>query len=266
MASKPRAAAGGSRLPRPPRLRRGHRCVESPEKVRKKVGKRRKQGKGWGRVRAMHVGNWARVGAGAGDAWLPAYPASRSYPPSLRPVPTRLPCVLCLPAYPASCAYRPTLRCVLVRVPTRLPCVACYLPNLGPHTQTAGYMANPLVKDKDGISGAVVLAHLVRDVYGSGGTLTGTLTRLQSECVARDEWARRLCLADGSRRATTVHAGLGTTRAETTTLHARARPPWPPSLTASATGPALPSPRRPRTPASSTPRPAARTASAACAM
>ena len=42
-------------------------------------------------------------------------------------------------------------------------------------------MANPLVKDKDGISGAVVLAHLIRDVYGNGSTLVSTLERLHKE-------------------------------------------------------------------------------------
>ena len=42
-------------------------------------------------------------------------------------------------------------------------------------------MVNPLVKDKDGISAAVVLAHLIRDVYGTGSTLVGTLERLYEQ-------------------------------------------------------------------------------------
>ena len=45
----------------------------------------------------------------------------------------------------------------------------------------AGYMANPAVKDKDGISAAMVLAHLIRDVYGRGSTLVATLEDLYKQ-------------------------------------------------------------------------------------
>jgi len=77
-------------------------------------------------------------------------------------------------------------------------------------------MANPAVKDKDGISAAVVLAHLIRDVYGRGSTLAATLDDLYKQYVTRLSGrglthARALIHGSAVPRSGCGRAGLATT-------------------------------------------------------